>query len=484
MAPSASRRKVGSPPPRRMGGEHRPDRARPDRTPLARQRSGRAGHALETMSVPTDTMARMLLARLVEVSGQRRRHPFTPGQARPDRRPAAEAAALERRGRGPRRGDLLPLRHPAPAPHRPRLARAAPTCPPPADQPRPGAARGRRRPGGAQRPGRHRVRRAHAARPWPRCSGGSPRDEQEFLRALVTGNVRQGALDSVMLDAIAAAADLPRRGGASGRDVQRPDRPDRRRRDERGHRGAGRRSAWWSADRCARCWPARPPTWRPAPARSAPRQFAVDTKLDGIRIQVHKHGDEVAVFTRSLDEISARLPEVVAVTRSLAATDLVLDGEALDPRRVRTPPAVPGDRLDHGHPHRLAPGPPASDAVLLRPAPARGRLPDRGPHPERLARLDATVARGAPGRPAGHRLRRGGAGLLRPGDRRRPGGRGPQAPRRAVRRRPPRLRLGQGQAPAHPRPGRAGRRVGQRPAPGAGSPTSTSAPATPTPVAS
>ena len=57
--------------------------------------------------------------------------------------------------------------------------------------------------------------------------------------------------------------------------------------------------------------------------------FAVDTKLDGIRIQVHKHGDEVAVFTRSLDEIGVRLPEVVEATRSLPATDLILDGEAL-----------------------------------------------------------------------------------------------------------------------------------------------------------
>ena len=47
--------------------------------------------------------------------------------------------------------------------------------------------------------------------------------------------------------------------------------------------------------------------------------FAVDTKLDGIRIQVHKHEDEVTVFTRSLDDISARLPEVVALTRTLPA---------------------------------------------------------------------------------------------------------------------------------------------------------------------
>jgi DNA ligase-1 len=48
--------------------------------------------------------------------------------------------------------------------------------------------------------------------------------------------------------------------------------------------------------------------------------FAVDTKLDGIRIQVHKHGDEVAVFTRSLEEIGARLPEVVQATRSLGSS--------------------------------------------------------------------------------------------------------------------------------------------------------------------
>ena len=57
--------------------------------------------------------------------------------------------------------------------------------------------------------------------------------------------------------------------------------------------------------------------------------FAVDTKLDGIRIQVHKHGSEVAVFTRSLEEIGARMPEVVAATRALPATELILDGEAL-----------------------------------------------------------------------------------------------------------------------------------------------------------
>ena len=56
---------------------------------------------------------------------------------------------------------------------------------------------------------------------------------------------------------------------------------------------------------------------------------AVDAKLDGIRIQVHRDGDDVAVFSRSLDDITARVPEIVAVARALPARTAVLDGEAL-----------------------------------------------------------------------------------------------------------------------------------------------------------
>jgi ATP-dependent DNA ligase I len=55
----------------------------------------------------------------------------------------------------------------------------------------------------------------------------------------------------------------------------------------------------------------------------------VDVKLDGIRIQVHRSGDEVAVFTRSLDDITPRLPEVVAAVRALPVREIVLDGEAM-----------------------------------------------------------------------------------------------------------------------------------------------------------
>ena len=160
--------------------------------------------------------------------------------------------------------------------------------------------------------------------------------EQNFLRDLITGNVRQGALDSVMLDAIAVAADL--------------------------ELGAVRRAAMFSAptgpiaraaltggtDALAAFTllvgrPVRPMLAAAAPDVEAGVEkvagpFVVDAKLDGIRIQVHKRGAEVSVFTRSLEEIGARLPEVVAavqsldaaeLTRTLSATDLILDGEAL-----------------------------------------------------------------------------------------------------------------------------------------------------------
>jgi len=153
-------------------------------------------------------------------------------------------------------------------------------------------------------------------------------DEQDFVRRLVLGELRQGALDSLLLDAIAAAADVPL--------------------------PVVRRAAMFSAlsgpiARAAldggapaleafRLEPGRPV--RPMLASSAPdvaaamerfdgAAVAADTKLDGIRVQVHRWGDEVAVFTRSLDDITARLPEVVAVARSLDVRTVVLDGEAL-----------------------------------------------------------------------------------------------------------------------------------------------------------
>jgi DNA ligase-1 len=56
---------------------------------------------------------------------------------------------------------------------------------------------------------------------------------------------------------------------------------------------------------------------------------AVEWKLDGIRVQVHRDGADVAVFSRSLDDVTARVPEIVAAARALPAGRLVLDGEAI-----------------------------------------------------------------------------------------------------------------------------------------------------------
>jgi ATP-dependent DNA ligase I len=151
--------------------------------------------------------------------------------------------------------------------------------------------------------------------------------EQVFLRNLVTGNVRQGALDSVMLDAIAAAADLDLKVVRRAAMFSAPTGPIARAALTGGSTALEDFSLLVGR-------PVRPMLAGTAPDVSAGVEkveapFAVDTKLDGIRIQVHKHGDEVAVFTRSLDEIGVRLPEVVEATRALPATDLILDGEAL-----------------------------------------------------------------------------------------------------------------------------------------------------------
>ncbi|MCW2818784.1 MAG: ATP-dependent ligase [Marmoricola sp.] len=152
--------------------------------------------------------------------------------------------------------------------------------------------------------------------------------EQTFLRGLVTGNMRQGALDAVMLESVAAAAGIPVTAVRRAAMFSGPTGP------------IAAAALTGGAEALADFTllvgrPVRPMLASTAPDVAAgaekvgPEEFAVDTKLDGIRIQVHKSGDEVAVFTRSLDDITDRLPEVVEVARSLPARDLILDGEAL-----------------------------------------------------------------------------------------------------------------------------------------------------------
>jgi DNA ligase-1 len=79
---------------------------------------------------------------------------------------------------------------------------------------------------------------------------------------------------------------------------------------------------------------------------------ALEWKLDGARVQVHKSGDDVRVFSRGLLDVTAAVPELVAVTRSLPAREIILDGETIalkpdgSPHPFQTTMRRYGRRLD------------------------------------------------------------------------------------------------------------------------------------------
>ena len=160
--------------------------------------------------------------------------------------------------------------------------------------------------------------------------GRATATEQEWLRGLVTGEVRQGALDAVVQEALAQAGSVPltvvrRAAMLAGSTVAIAETAL-----AEGEAGLARfrlevgrpvlpMLASSATDVAAAV----------AKAAGEGGSVVVDAKLDGIRVQVHRDGDDVLVVTRSLDDITARLPEVVDVARSLPAERFVLDGEAL-----------------------------------------------------------------------------------------------------------------------------------------------------------
>jgi DNA ligase-1 len=151
-------------------------------------------------------------------------------------------------------------------------------------------------------------------------------DEQHFLVALLLGDIGQGALAGVMTDAVAKAAHVPKA------DV-------RRALMLRGDLGAvaaialSEGVAGLGAVTLELLRPVQPMLASPgedlegALERISPA--AVEFKLDGVRVQVHRLGDDVRVFTRTLDDITARVPEVVAAAMALPVDRAVLDGEAI-----------------------------------------------------------------------------------------------------------------------------------------------------------
>ncbi|WP_243710228.1 ATP-dependent DNA ligase [Micromonospora sp. KC213] len=152
-------------------------------------------------------------------------------------------------------------------------------------------------------------------------------EEQRLLVGLFRGELRQGAQAGLLVDAVARAAQVPvatvRRALLLAGDLRAV---------AVAALGGGAAALAGFGLQVGR--PLAPMLAQSAPTVDAAVEATglpavVDVKLDGIRIQVHRSGDDIAVFTRSLDEITTRVPEVVAAVRALPARDLVLDGEAI-----------------------------------------------------------------------------------------------------------------------------------------------------------
>lgn len=151
--------------------------------------------------------------------------------------------------------------------------------------------------------------------------------EQAFLVRLLGGELRQGALAGIMADAVAKAAGIPaaavQRAAMLGGDLPAV-------------AAAGLSGGPAALDaftlRVGR--PVSPMLAQTATgvADALERHCGTaifEAKLDGARVQIHRAGDEVTIYTRSLDDVTARLPEVVDATLALPVRDLIADGEAI-----------------------------------------------------------------------------------------------------------------------------------------------------------
>ncbi|MCB0978059.1 MAG: ATP-dependent DNA ligase [Acidimicrobiales bacterium] len=150
--------------------------------------------------------------------------------------------------------------------------------------------------------------------------------EAAFLFRLFGGDLRQGALGGVMTDAVAKASGVP--ASAVRRAVMFGGRLDLVARIALTDGRTGIDAVGLTVGRAVQ--PMLASTAQSVSDAVADLGVAaVEWKLDGIRIQVHRDGDEVRVFSRNLNDITTRLPGVVEVALGLDATSLVLDGEAL-----------------------------------------------------------------------------------------------------------------------------------------------------------
>jgi DNA ligase 1 len=156
--------------------------------------------------------------------------------------------------------------------------------------------------------------------------GRATEQEADFVKRLFTGGLRQGALAGLMVDAIAKAAgvsgEIARRALMLSGDLTRTAVIALTEGED------GLREVGFEIFR-----PILP--MLASTAASVPEALAsferssVEWKLDGIRIQVHRRGDQVRIYTRNLNEITYALPGIVEAVRRLPVTQAVFDGEAL-----------------------------------------------------------------------------------------------------------------------------------------------------------
>lgn len=157
--------------------------------------------------------------------------------------------------------------------------------------------------------------------------GAATAEEGRFLVRLMTGELRQGALEGIMTDAIAKAAGLNLE-------------PVRRAFMLSGRLSATATAALGGGEAALAAFgleigrPVRPMLASPAETLESAwaeleGDVSVEFKLDGARIQVHRQGETVHVYTRTLRDITDGVPELVALIRDLPCESVVLDGETL-----------------------------------------------------------------------------------------------------------------------------------------------------------
>lgn len=151
-------------------------------------------------------------------------------------------------------------------------------------------------------------------------------DEQHFLVRLLMGELRQGALEGIMLDGLAKATGIPldriRRAAmmAGSATIIAPAVL------ANGERGLSQFDVQLFR-------PVQPMLAQTAEDVSGALQelgeAALEYKFDGARVQVHKAGDHVAVYSRRMNDVTAAVPEIVNAVRAMPARELILDGEVL-----------------------------------------------------------------------------------------------------------------------------------------------------------